>query len=130
MASLSFLISKIFPSIGGTIVELKLVEAWKDTVNYKTIKLSLQKYGGTSLTFEILVSTLIGSLIGLIFGKPLLVLVMSINENPLLSYIYHIDAITYLYTILLTCGVSIVINTIFAFLTKNVKMVESLKSVD
>ncbi len=85
---------------------------------------------GTSLTFEILFSTLIGSLIGLLFGMPLLKAVLSINENPLLTYIYHIDGLTYLYTILLTCGVSIIINTIFAYLTKKVKMVESLKSVD
>lgn len=108
---------------------LNFEERTKDIATLKVLGFTRTEIG-TSLTFEILVSTLIGSLIGLIFGKPLLVLVMSINENPLLSYIYHIDAITYLYTILLTCGVSILINTIFAFLTKNVKMVESLKSVD
>ncbi len=85
---------------------------------------------GMSLTFEILTSTLIGSIIGLFFGYPLLVTVLSINENPLLTYIYHISPLTYLYTILLTCGVSIGMNSIFSVLTKRIKMVESLKSVD
>ncbi len=84
----------------------------------------------TSLTFEILTSTLIGSLIGLLFGYPLLVAVLKVNENPLLTYIYHINPSTYLLTILLTCGVSIIMNSIFSLLVKKVKMVESLKSVD
>lgn len=108
---------------------LNFEERTKDIATLKVLGFTRIEIG-TSLTFEILTSTLIGSLIGLLFGKPLLVLVMSINENPLLSYIYHINILAYLYTILLTCGVSIVINSIFAVLTKRVKMVESLKSVD
>ena len=66
----------------------------------------------------------------LTLGYPLLYAVLSINETPLICYIYHIASNSYLYTVLLTCGTSFAINLFFAFLTNKVRMVESLKSVE
>ncbi len=108
---------------------LNFKERIKDIATLKVLGFSKFEIG-SSFIIEILFLTFIGSIVGLFFGKPLLIAVLSINENPLLSYIYHINFASYIYTILLTCGTSLFINIIFAFLTNKVKMVESLKSVE
>ena len=69
-------------------------------------------------------------IVSIIMLYPLLYAVLSINETPLICYIYHIYQSSYLFTVLLTCGTSLVINLFFASLTNKVKMVESLKSVE
>lgn len=108
---------------------LNFKERIKDIATLKVLGFSKFEIGSTFI-IEIIFLTFIGSLIGLIFGKPLLIAVLSINENPLMSYIYHINLISYIWTILLTCGSSFIINIMFAYLTNNVKMVESLKAVE
>ncbi len=84
----------------------------------------------SSFVIEIVFLTLLGSLTGLIFGYPLTYAVMSINENPLICYIYHIFPSSFMQTVALTCGSSLVINLFFGFLTDRIKPVESLKSVE
>ena len=108
---------------------LNFNERIKDIATLKVLGFSKLEIG-SSFICEILILTFIGALVGLIFGKPLLVAVLSINENPMLSYIYHVKGLSYISTILLTCGVSLIINLFFALLTSKVKMVESLKSVE
>ncbi|MCM1260037.1 MAG: ABC transporter permease [Prevotella sp.] len=108
---------------------LNFKERTKDIATLKVLGFSRTEIG-SSFMIEIMFLTCIGALIGLFFGKPLLIEVLSINENPLLSYIYYIRPQSYIWTICLTCGVSFIINLIFAVLTNRVKMVESLKSVE
>ncbi len=108
---------------------LNFKERIKDIATLKVLGFSRIEVA-SSLTIEIIFLTFIGALLGLFLGYPLLVAVLSINENPLLSYIYHIQLSSYLWTILITCGSSFLINMIFAFLTNRVEMVESLKSVE
>lgn len=108
---------------------LNFKERIKDIATLKVLGFSKFEIG-SSFIIEILFLTFVGSLIGLVFGKPLLIAVLSINENPILSYIYYIKPISYVWTILLTSGTSLCINIIFAFLTNKVQMVESLKSVE
>ena len=108
---------------------LNFKERTKDIATLKVLGFSRMEIG-SSFMIEIIFLTCIGALIGLFFGQPLLIAVMSINENPLLSYIYHIQPQSYIWTICLTCGVSFIINLIFAILTHRVQMVESLKSVE
>lgn len=83
-----------------------------------------------SFLIEILILTVIGSLVGLSLGYPLMYAVMSINENPLLSYIYDVNWSSYLITTLITAGSSLLINILISRFTNRVKMVESLKSVE
>ena len=45
----SAVMSKIYPFVGANIVEIKQIEAFKDSVNYKTIKSSFYKYDAISL---------------------------------------------------------------------------------
>ena len=102
---------------------LNFKERIKDIATLKVLGFSKLEIG-SSFIIEII------TLIGLLFGKPLLIAVLSINENPLLSYIYYIKPISYILTVLLTCGTSLCINLFFAGLTRKVQMVESLKSVE
>lgn len=108
---------------------LNFKERVKDIATLKVLGFSRFEIA-TSFIIEILFLTFVGALIGLFFGYPLLVAVLSINENPLLSYIYHVKWSSYIFTILITCGSSLVINLFFAYLTRKVEMVESLKSVE
>ena len=108
---------------------LNYKERTKDIATLKVLGFSKLEIG-SSFIIEILFLTFVGSLLGLCFGKPLLIAVLSINENPILSYIYYIKPLSYVWTILLTCGTSFVINLMFASLTNRVQMVESLKSVE
>lgn len=108
---------------------LNFKERTKDIATLKVLGFSRTEIG-SSFMIEIIFLTFIGALIGLFFGKPLLIAVLSINENPFLSYIYYIQPQSYIWTICLTCGVSFIINLVFAILTNRVKMVESLKSVE
>lgn len=108
---------------------LNFKERIKDIATLKVLGFSKFEVA-SSFMIEIIFLTFVGALIGLAFGHPLLVAVLSINENPLISYIYHIYPLSYCFTVLITCGSSLVINLIFAFLTNRVEMVESLKSVE
>lgn len=108
---------------------LNFKERIKDIATLKVLGFSRFEVA-SSLMIEIIFLTFIGALVGLALGYPLLVSVLSINENPLLSYIYHINLSSYCLTVLITCGSSLLINLIFAILTNKVQMVESLKSVE
>ncbi|MDE5867748.1 MAG: ABC transporter permease, partial [Anaeroplasmataceae bacterium] len=108
---------------------LNFKERIKDIATLKVLGFSRFEVA-SSLMIEIIFLTFIGALVGLALGYPLLVSVLSINENPLLSYIYHINFSSYCLTVLITCGSSLFINLIFAILTNKVQMVESLKSVE
>lgn len=108
---------------------LNFKERTKDIATLKVLGFSKFEIA-SSFIIEIIALTFFGSLIGLTLGYPLLYAVLSINETPLICYIYHIASNSYLYTVLLTCGTSFAINLFFAFLTNKVRMVESLKSVE
>lgn len=125
---------KIFAILLAVVVlyNLALLNFKERTKDIATLKvLGFSKFEvASSFIIEIITLTFFGALIGLCFGYPLLVAVLSINENPLLSYIYHINPLSYGLTVLITCGTSLFINLFFAFLTNKVQMVESLKSVE
>ncbi|MDE6241603.1 MAG: FtsX-like permease family protein [Anaeroplasmataceae bacterium] len=108
---------------------LNFKERIKDIATLKVLGFSKFEVA-SSFMIEIVFLTFVGALVGLAFGYPLLIAVLSINENPLISYIYHINLLSYFFTILITCGSSLLINVFFAFLTNRVEMVESLKSVE
>ena len=84
----------------------------------------------SSFMIEILILTILGSLIGLGLGTPLMKGVLGVNENPLLTYLYNIKPLSFIITILLTAFSSIIMNIFMSKNIKKVKMVESLKSVE
>ena len=125
---------KIFAILLAIVVlyNLALLNFKERTKDIATLKvLGFSKFAIlSSFIIEILFLTFLGSLIGLTLGFPLMKAVLMINQTPLCSYIYHIYVKSYIYTVLLTCGVSLVINLFFGFLTDKVPMAESLKSVE
>lgn len=80
------------------------------------------------LVYEILILTFIGAILGIFLGYPLLYAVLSINEPSAISYIYKIDISSYIYSILITLGVSVVLNILISIKSIYVNMTESLKS--
>jgi putative ABC transport system permease protein len=83
-----------------------------------------------SLLIESLTLTLLGSLIGLLVGYPFMLAVMQTNIVNLVEYLYRIEPLTYVISFALTFLVSVVINVYFSLMTRKIKMVESLKSVE
>lgn len=125
---------KIFAILLAIIVlynlaQLNFKERIRDISTLKVLGFGKLEIGKT-LIYEIVLLTVIGSIIGLFFGMPLLKIVLGINETPLIAYIYHIDLMSYIWAVILTIGVSIVINLFITLLSDKIKMVESLKSVE
>ncbi len=108
---------------------LNFKERIKDIATLKVLGFEVREIAASFL-LEILLLTLVGSAIGLVLGYPLMYAVLAINENPLLSYIYHIDVISYVITFVITAGFSVIINLVMSGFVNKVKMVESLKAVD
>ena len=83
-----------------------------------------------SLLFETMALTLVGVILGLASGWPFLYLVLYINQVEIISYMYIVYPLSYIYAFLLTFVVSFLINAYLASRTNKIKMVESLKSVE
>lgn len=83
-----------------------------------------------SLIYEVMILTFIGVGIGLLLGLPMEMLVLSINENNLVSFIYVIYPISYIISIILSIGTAFLINSLLSLSIKKIPMVESLKSVE
>ena len=83
-----------------------------------------------SLISTILFTTLIGSVLGLLLGKPFMRLVLYVNRVQAVCFNSYISFNSYLYSFLIGFGVSLLVNIILALRTNKIKMVESLKSVE
>ncbi|MEG0528765.1 MAG: FtsX-like permease family protein [Bacilli bacterium] len=83
-----------------------------------------------SLLYETLFLTIVGTIIGLLLGMPMEYLVLSINENNMVSFIYYIGTVTYVVSAAISIGTAFIINLILSLSTNKIKMVESLKSVE
>jgi len=84
----------------------------------------------SSLLWETMSLTTLGVILGMILGYPFLLAVLKLNTVQLVQYQYHIYLLTYLYSFLLTFIVAFAVNTFLSYRTGQVKMVESLKSVE
>lgn len=84
----------------------------------------------SSLLWETMSLTALGVIFGMLLGYPFLLAVLKLNTVQLVQYQYHIYLLTYLYSFLLTFIVAFAVNMILSYRTGQVKMVESLKSVE
>lgn len=82
----------------------------------------------TILMTEIMLLTIIGSILGLLCGKPFLELLLRINKTELVDYLYHIDISSYLIAFATTSVVSFIINYVISIFANKIQMAESLKS--
>jgi putative ABC transport system permease protein len=83
-----------------------------------------------SLLWETMTLTFVGVLIGLLLGYPFMLAVMKLNIVELVEYLYTITWQSYVYSFLLTFVVAFIVNAWLSYRTGQVKMVESLKSVE
>lgn len=83
-----------------------------------------------SLMLETMTLTLIGMVIGMGLGFPFLLLVMGTNIVELVEYLYCIKIVSFVYSFLLTFGVSLLTNLFLSSRISKIQMVESLKSVE
>lgn len=83
-----------------------------------------------SLFIEIALLTALGVAAGCLFGYPLLYLVMKMNEVSAMAFIYALQPVSYLYSVLISLGTCALINLLFGFLISKISMTESLKSVE
>lgn len=125
---------KIFAILLAVVViynlaSLNMKERTRDIATMKVLGFN-QKEIAKTLILEIMILTFIGAFIGLFFGYPMLVLVMSVNKTKLLNFLYHIYFKTYLISFFISMITALVVNIVLARRTRNIKMVESLKSVE
>ena len=108
---------------------LNIAERERDIATMKVLGFSFLEISKT-LTYELFLDALVGSLLGLLLGFPLTALVLSVNKTDLLHYIYHITPGTYLLAIAISLLTTILVSLLLNLKTKKISMSESLKSVE
>lgn len=83
-----------------------------------------------SLIGEILLLTIIGCVLGIFGGYPLLVIILKVNQTELFHFLYHIYFSSYLMSVLISLGSSIIVNILLGKLASKVDAVSALKSVE
>lgn len=136
MSSISYMTMavKIFAILLAIIVLYNLVllnyrERTRDIATLKVLGFSTLEIG-KSLIFEVMFLTTIGIGLGLLLGNPMERLVLGVNETPLVDFLYVTYPLTYIIGFVLTFGTAMITNLLLTNLTRKIKMVESLKSVE
>ena len=83
-----------------------------------------------SLIWESMALTLLGTLIGLPLGYPVMVLMLSINQTEMLTFLYLLLPVSYLISAAITLLTSFAVNVLLGRRVRKVRMIESLKSVE
>lgn len=79
---------------------------------------------------ENLIFTILGVIIGLVFGSFLTTGIISSIEIDSLRFMQNITILSYIYSAIITIAFSIIVNFIIHFVLKKINMIESLKSVE
>lgn len=108
---------------------LNFRERTRDIATLKVLGFSKNEIA-TSLLWETMTLTFLGVFFGMFLGYPFMLGVLKLNIVDLVSYLYTIYPVSYLYAFLLTFVVAFAVNFWLSFRTGKVKMVESLKSVE
>ena len=80
--------------------------------------------------FLLILLTIIGIIIGLIFGSYLSHFIISTCEPDYIMFDRNVFAISYIYSILITTTFTIIVNIVTHFNLKKINMIESLKNVE
>lgn len=83
-----------------------------------------------SLFFEILIMMILGGIVGIILGKPLLVFVLSINKIEAINYMFKINFVSFVLSALIVILTTIIIMAFCYRKIVKINMIESLKSVE
>lgn len=82
------------------------------------------------ITRETILLTLIGIVLGLVAGYFLNYFIIGTCEINMLRFNKTIEPISYLYSVLITIGFTLIVNFVTYFALKKIDMIESLKSVE
>ena len=82
------------------------------------------------VTRETILLTLIGIVLGLIAGYFLNYFIIGTCEINMLRFNKTIEPLSYLYSVLITIGFTLIVNLVTYFTLKKIDMIESLKSVE
>jgi len=83
-----------------------------------------------SLILETMLLALIGVLVGLAIGFPVEVLVLSINQTSLVTYLYCAQPLTFILSFAISFVTAFVLCLCLSLFIRKIKMVESLKAVE
>lgn len=111
------------------LVRLNFEERLREIATLKVLGF-FQHEIAVSIFIEMLTLSLIGLAIGLAFGYPFLYFYLGINEVSYINFMYNIEWLSYVFTIVLIIFVNAVLSFYMAYRVKKVPMVESLKSVE
>ncbi|MCD8204897.1 MAG: ABC transporter permease [Coprobacillus sp.] len=125
---------KIFAILLAVVVLFNLTylnfkERTRQIATLKVVGFSRANIGKT-LVYESMILVVIGAVLGLLLGFPLEILILFINRNAIVEFLYVCTWQTYLISFLITTLVALAINLLLTLRIKNVKMVESLKSIE
>lgn len=125
---------KVFAILLAVVVLINLVflilkERIRELATLKVLGKSLISIT-LSIFFEILFMSLIGMVIGLLLGYPLLILILSINKVEIINYIYHISALSFIWSILIIVLTAFVVSLFCYYKVYKINMVESLKTIE
>ena len=104
-------------------------ERMRDIATLKVLGFNLREII-LSLLLETMFLTSIGVICGLALGYPFMLAVLSLNKVELVTYLYYVSPLSFLYSFLLTFVVAFFVNLFFGFKSKKIALVESLKSVE
>ena len=98
---------------------------------YKRIKeIATMKVLGENLTnitlaliLEILIMSAFGMILGAGLGYPLLIFVLSINKVEVMNYLYHINAMSFVFSALIICVTIFIVSIVSAIKIKNVNVI-------
>lgn len=108
---------------------LNIKERTRDIATMKVLGITSTKIA-LSLLYEIMVLTVIGTILGLALGFPVTYLVMSINSVEVMNFIYFVKPVSYVYAALISIAAALIINMLFSRSVPKINMTESLKSVE
>ncbi|MGM9874230.1 MAG: ABC transporter permease [Bacilli bacterium] len=83
-----------------------------------------------SLIYETMILVFIGAILGLCIGFPVEYLVLFVNRNSLIEFLYTVFTSSYIISFVISFITGLLINVLLSLSIKKVKMVESLKSVE
>lgn len=111
------------------LTNLNIQERTRDIATLKVLGFHFKEITKT-LTYELALDSFLGSIIGTFVGYPLTLLVMMVNKTNLLTFIYHINFTSYLFSFLLAFLTSLITSLLLNLKAKKINMTESLKSVE
>lgn len=85
---------------------------------------------GLSVLCEILIMAVLGLILGMCLGYPLLVLLLSINKVEVFNFLYYLSPLSFVYATLILLVTIFVVFALCQIKIKNINMIESLKSVE